>query len=230
MPIWTWSDSIRRLLTVPFSRKKPVILSHSIIVLIHTELPVSLVEQSLLGSTQWHIFYRVNCLFCVSVCARIPAYLTIHSAPGQGNVVINGFMHAGWLPTNTVTTYAMQIGSAIEIVLLSWTLADRMAILKQKKEESQKVHLDQLTQNYNALKRQVVERTSELEKANIELKELAARDELTGLLNHVAFVEQFKHIIEDALRYEYYLSVLLIDIDNFKLVNDTFGHLLGNEV
>jgi|GEM_PF-995504 len=160
------------------------------------------------------------------------------------SVLISGFMHAGFLPANTFTSYAMQIGSAIEIILLALALADRMSLLRQDEQKMEKIFLAQLKNNNQTLENMVIKRTAELNKsvnfakekaelletANVELKELATRDGLTGLLNHLAFIEQFNHIIGDARRYEHYISVLLIDIDNFKRINDTHGHLVGNEV
>lgn len=159
-------------------------------------------------------------------------------------VLVNAFTTLGFLPASVFTTFSIQIGSAVEVVLLSWALADRMAILKQEKEEMQLAYMKQLEVNNLQLEKIVAERTSELkrstrlaqeksmqlEKMNAELELLATRDSLTGLMNHSTLVEQFKHLIEDARRYEHALSVFLIDVDNFKTINDTYGHLIGNKV
>jgi len=59
---------------------------------------------------------------------------------------------------------------------------------------------------------------------------LATTDGLTGLLNYRTFHHQFAIEIKRARRYTQKLSVLMLDIDNFKAVNDTYGHLLGNVV
>jgi diguanylate cyclase (GGDEF)-like protein len=59
---------------------------------------------------------------------------------------------------------------------------------------------------------------------------LAITDELTGLYNHRYFLQQLTNEINRSKRYNRPLSLLMLDIDNFKNYNDTFGHLKGNEV
>lgn len=84
----------------------------------------------------------------------------------------------GVLPYNNFTLYALPLGSALEIILISFALADRINILKLEKEESQMRALKVLRQNEQMIKEQnvmleakVEERTHELRRSNIELKE-----------------------------------------------------------
>ena len=70
----------------------------------------------------------------------------------------------------------------------------------------------------------------ELQKANDQLEALATTDGLTGLKNHRAFQERLSEEIQRAARYGTPLSVVLLDVDNFKLFNDTFGHPAGDDV
>jgi diguanylate cyclase (GGDEF)-like protein len=62
------------------------------------------------------------------------------------------------------------------------------------------------------------------------LRKLATRDLLTGLYNRNYFNETIIRDIQKARRYHEKLSMILIDIDNFKYINDTFGHLHGDGV
>ncbi len=70
----------------------------------------------------------------------------------------------------------------------------------------------------------------ELKLANDSLRELAFRDGLTGLYNHRYFQEVLESELVRARRYDHPLSLLLIDIDYFKKVNDRYGHPAGDQV
>jgi diguanylate cyclase (GGDEF)-like protein len=63
-----------------------------------------------------------------------------------------------------------------------------------------------------------------------EAKQLAYTDELTGLYNRRGLVEAGRREVERSYRYEHKLSAILMDIDHFKLVNDTYGHGAGDQV
>ena len=73
----------------------------------------------------------------------------------------------------------------------------------------------------------------ELEEANARLEQLSIRDELSGLFNHRYFYETLQRHTDLAIRRkrsgaEGALSLILLDIDGFKGINDRFGHLTGD--
>jgi len=63
-----------------------------------------------------------------------------------------------------------------------------------------------------------------------EVERLASRDQLTGLANRRVFDEQLALLIERARRDQRPLSLVLLDVDHFKQVNDTCGHQVGDAV
>ncbi|MBI1320075.1 MAG: diguanylate cyclase [Candidatus Hydrogenedens sp.] len=66
--------------------------------------------------------------------------------------------------------------------------------------------------------------------ANERLEHIARTDGLTGLYNRRYFHEQFNNEFERARRYQTALSCMIFDVDNFKQVNDNYGHLIGDSV
>jgi two-component system cell cycle response regulator len=63
-----------------------------------------------------------------------------------------------------------------------------------------------------------------------QAKSLAIRDGLTGLYNYRYFIETLQNEVEKCRRYRQPLSLLFLDIDDFKIINDTRGHTTGDKV
>jgi len=78
----------------------------------------------------------------------------------------------------------------------------------------------------NTLSRQ----NEELDDLNKEFREMAIRDGLTGLFNHRYAKERLDEEFERSIRFARDLTVLFMDLDNFKFFNDTHGHQAGDEI
>lgn len=80
------------------------------------------------------------------------------------------------------------------------------------------------------LERELMETGEALRHANVELERLANTDSLTGLANRRHFMAVLDAEIERSERYGRPLSLISLDLDHFKTVNDTYGHATGDEV
>ncbi len=80
------------------------------------------------------------------------------------------------------------------------------------------------------LEAKIAERTAELAEANSRLAQLAVTDGLTGLYNHRHFHERLALEVERSVRNGLPLSLLMIDVDHFKVYNDRHGHPAGDEL
>ena len=70
----------------------------------------------------------------------------------------------------------------------------------------------------------------QIEEKNELLKDLVRRDSMTSLLNHETSHKMLHSELERAKQIAYPLSLIMIDIDNFKLVNDRYGHIAGDNI
>ncbi len=80
------------------------------------------------------------------------------------------------------------------------------------------------------LEDRVRERTLDLERANMRLAEMASRDSLTGLYNRRHFNDVLAQLFAEAARYNTEITCMMLDLDNFKQVNDTLGHHMGDQL
>src|SRR3989442_1681087 len=69
----------------------------------------------------------------------------------------------------------------------------------------------------------------ELEVTNAKLKETSFRDDVTGLYNRRFFSLRLEEEISRFRRFNHPVSVVLLDLDGFKSINDEFGHAVGDE-
>ncbi|UXD87185.1 sensor domain-containing diguanylate cyclase [Thalassolituus hydrocarboniclasticus] len=176
------------------------------------------------------------------------------------------------IPRNVFTENIIQFGSALEVILLSFALADRLNQEKRERFEAQITAFehekiariaqeDALEQERNArlaqekaleheraareaqakalevqrkatetLELRVKERTLELEDANRKLELMSITDPLTNVRNRRFFDQIMQREMARAIREREPLSLLMLDVDYFKKVNDVHGHQAGDEI
>ncbi|GAA3968455.1 diguanylate cyclase [Allohahella marinimesophila] len=157
---------------------------------------------------------------------------------------------AGIVPRTPVTEYAQAIGSLIEVVLLSFALAERinrsnaervaaqsaslslasqLARERAEKIEAQEQAIAVQAQATEVLEAKVKERTQALSKLNSELEKASQTDPLTGISNRRHFEAEFARLLKICNRAEQSLTLMFIDADHFKQINDVYGHAAGDE-
>lgn len=135
----------------------------------------------------------------------------------------------GRIQPGVISTHALEIGSVLELILLSLAFGHRVNEEKEMRINAQEKALviqEELNQNLDQIVRQ---RTEELELANRQLKELSIRDGLTGLYNRRHFDELLKIEYQRSFREKTWITAMMLDIDHFKRLNDSYGHPCGDE-
>jgi len=169
--------------------------------------------------------------------------LGIAWAPLLAGVFVLVVEKFGWIGRSFWTENLVQLGSSIEVVVLSIALGDRINHERDEKlraqeraleheRAAQRAQQDALSIQRRAndtLEQRVKERTHELAEANARLADLSTRDALTSLRNRRHFNERLYDEFARAVREGTPLGLLMVDIDHFKQVNGRFGHLLGDQ-
>jgi diguanylate cyclase (GGDEF)-like protein len=117
---------------------------------------------------------------------------------------------------------AGDIGAYVDMVLFTMALAISWYYAALTQQE--------LARHQDVLETEVLHRTEALEAANRQLTLLATTDALTGLINRREWMRLFEEAMARAARTADPLAILMLDIDHFKLINDRFGHPVGDAV
>jgi diguanylate cyclase (GGDEF)-like protein len=95
-------------------------------------------------------------------------------------------------------------------------------------DEALRQKIQQINEINASLEHKVEQRTQELRLANDELTKLAAHDVLTGLPNRKLLSDRLQQALAIAKRNSAHLALMYIDLDDFKPINDTYGHATGD--
>ena len=136
----------------------------------------------------------------------------------------------GLLAVTPFTEHAIEIGAILEVLLLALGLADRMNSERKKRIKAQNEMIVVQRQANAELDKKVRERTEELERLNDQLHEASITDSLTQVKNRRYFDKKIPIEYRRAFREKSWVSLLMIDIDHFKHINDQYGHQAGDKV
>ncbi|MGD9366162.1 MAG: GGDEF domain-containing protein [Desulfobacteraceae bacterium] len=149
----------------------------------------------------------------------------------------NAFYRNKAIRDEAVTAFMDQVGEQTLEILSSFDMDSGgmqpySQLLQEANEELGKLNLsyEQLILDLKQARKKSDQLASELKKANDQLRLLALRDGLTTLYSHTYFQDILVKEISKARRYKRTLSLIILDIDHFKSVNDTYGHLIGDGV
>ncbi|RLU02807.1 MAG: diguanylate cyclase [Ketobacter sp.] len=180
------------------------------------------------------VFALVSCAFLIGVFGvrkgdRSARWYLLSWTVFLAGVVIISLSKFGLLPTNFFTQNSAQIGSMLEAALLSFALADRINREKLMRLTAQQALLYTTEKMKEELEVRVQERTRDLEALNDKLEQLSQTDQLTGLKNRRYLGQRIEEEFNRCARYNHAISVLMIDVDHFKSVNDRYGHAAGDQ-
>jgi diguanylate cyclase (GGDEF)-like protein len=172
-------------------------------------------------------------------------------------VVLAALRNFALIPTHFLTLYGLHIGLALDVVLLSLALADRIRVIERENElaqrralANQRALLETTQANERELEERIRARTRELNRANDQLREearerealmhqlreseehlrfMAQHDPLTGLPNRISLQQRLELALELAKRNRKKVAVMMVDLDDFKQLNDARGHLVGDQ-
>lgn len=144
-------------------------------------------------------------------------------------LVIQALRDLGFVEHNIINYYWPPVASFFEMLAIMAAMGIKVRQLKLQKELAEHRYTQHLELTKADLEKQVLVRTQELEKAKLLAEHEARTDSLTGINNRRYFMTEGENRLKMARKKDLALSLLLFDIDHFKVINDNFGHAVGDE-
>ena len=192
---------------------------------------------------------RRKVLLALALSAVVPLLILAY--------VTHGYVLPGLDPTDTTRFYALQLLMLFTMLAMVsggyiiWDLGrtiarlaemfgddGRMAKLEHRKDEVGTLMqsfakmletIEQQAAEINSFASRLDQAYKELESTNARLKETSFKDEVTGLYNRRFFSVRLEEELSRYRRFNHPVSLVLMDLDGFKAVNDEMGHMVGDE-
>jgi diguanylate cyclase (GGDEF)-like protein len=135
------------------------------------------------------------------------------------------------IQNQTMSIYRLRMSTVFHKSENKWLMEHmHISLPTQEHAEDESYPIKEIEERASVLEKLVQERTRELEIARKELELLAETDGMTGIYNRMKLDQILLTEIQRANRYNSSFSVILFDLDNFKDINDTCGHQVGDQV
>ena len=159
----------------------------------------------------------------ISPRSPLPAWYSL--APYALVPLVGGLMvYVGHVGGNPAVDPGVYVGGA---VLIGLVLVRQILMILENRQLSRE--MAKYASLLHATQRDLQVKNNALDDVNIKLQEVAKTDPITGLPNHRALVAWLDHELERAHRYQSRFSLLFMDIDHFKALNDTRVHSAGDD-
>ncbi|MBY0266284.1 MAG: GGDEF domain-containing protein [Burkholderiales bacterium] len=166
-----------------------------------------------------------------------------HINPGRWRSIADVYVESGMLPakydlggfvfedrsTPDYTRFYRALVAVLLVAVLAALIAWRQAVFNRRlrREVARRTEVEAELREVNG---RLEQQLGEIQELQSQLREQALRDKLTGLYNRRYFDEALDRALALARRQRYPLSLVLIDIDRFKDLNDSYGHQAGDAV
>jgi two-component system, sensor histidine kinase LadS len=157
-------------------------------------------------------------------------YIFLSWAAQLFGIIVYVIQAYDFLPITFYTTYSIQIGSVLQVFGFSVALLDHLKRLNNENIRLQHKARTELEEQVIARTSALNETMADLSRINKVLEERNHIDDLTGVKNRRFFDAYLVRAWDDAHEAGTPLSLMMIDIDHFKEVNDRYGHIAGDQV
>lgn len=122
------------------------------------------------------------------------------------------------------------LSAIIVVLLINIRQRKHAETALQKAHDELELRVQERTVELDIANRNLMRENADRRQAEQKLKELSEKDDLTGIFNRRKLFDLLKYEISKAERYHRPLSLVMFDLDHFKMINDTFGHSVGDDV